>query len=415
MSFKPGFHRFSPAIQSSISVVLIRIAGIALQALTLILLTHVLPPAPLGIYATVYAATAIARLLGPLGFDQLALRGKLPGRGDVGVWDGAVLVLGLNAGLALLLALLARVVGAPLSLMHIVMAAALLPAFALAGLLAAQVRSSGGVIAAQWPESVQLPLMIAIGFVIGHVTGGLTLTGALTGLLVSAWSTTVTYMILVITRPGGEMTRPSVMRARLLTREGSAIFIALFFTAMSARAPMLLALPVLGPFGAAMMEVANRFGTLGTVVTSSVATTYSPIFARSAETGDQFALRSALRGGALFSGMTSLGLTILLAILFPFAAGSVLPNVYIASYPALIVLALATAINGGLGLASNLMFMRGEARVVRAASLVQTIVVYIAAIPLGLRFGCAGVAVACLAGTLLRDGWLFWRVSAELR
>lgn len=407
--------RLSPALRASLLITAMRMAGIGLQALTLILLTHVLPPAPLGIYATVYASTAIVRLLGPAGFDQLALRGMLTGGDAAGPWDAAAWVLALNLPLAAALATLAWALGAPVSPADIALTAALLPAFALAGLLAGYVRGTGGVIAAQWPESVLLPLLIALGLALGHAAGGLTLTRALVGLFAAAWITTAVYAVLARRRGGGAGRRPSIARARPMAREGGAIFVALLFTALSARAPMLLALPLLGPVGAALMEVANRFGTLGSVVTSSVATSYSPVFARGAAAGDRPALWRALRGGALFSGAAGVAIAVLLAALFPLAVGTVLPALYGASYSALAILAAATAVNAGLGLASNLMFMRGEASRVRAASLVQAIAIYGASVPLGLRFGAAGIAGACLAGAMLRDGWLFWRVSRELR
>ncbi|MEQ9692325.1 MAG: hypothetical protein RLO48_21635, partial [Bauldia litoralis] len=100
-------------IRSSVIVTGIRGVGIVLQSLVLLFLARTLPVHDLGIFALFYAGFGIARILGPLGADQVTMRRAAVAGGAFDeelhrvLNTSFVLVVGVNAAVAALLAAVA--------------------------------------------------------------------------------------------------------------------------------------------------------------------------------------------------------------------------------------------------------------------------------------------------------------------
>lgn len=403
-------------IQSSLLVTSARIAGIVLQSLIVILLARALPVEGMGVFALCYAGLGFARVLGPLGADQATMRhvSAARDRGDASLHEllntSFLLVLSVNGALAAASAVAAFwMPETVVSRAGLVLAASAIPAFALIGLFTYQLRGFDRNLSAQLPDSIVLQLLFGGGVVAAQMRGGLDLTSTFLCLTLSAWAVAAIYILLRLRIGGRFAVQPTWRAARMLLTEGRDVLQAMIVTAFAARAPLLLSAPLLGPAAAAILDIAMRFGTLPTITTSSVTATFAPRFAALAHAVDRAALSRTLSLSAALAAAPALACLAAIALGAPFLIDAVLPAAYADTYVPMLVICLAAAVNAAFGPASTLLFMAGESHIVRNFSLAQLIVICLLAPVLGLPFGPVGLAVAALAGQLVRDfGLTLW-------
>jgi O-antigen/teichoic acid export membrane protein len=410
---------WSQYVRSSMMVVIVRVAGIALQMLNLLVLSRLLPPELFGGFATAFALLAVIRVIGPLGFDQMALKGVFESSSDqepavVRLEDAFSLLMIVNVVFALALAGGAvRWSTEPFRIALIIVGIAL-PAVAASGILAGVIRSRDYNTLAQIPESIGLPAILLLFVIIGKNLEQATLEWCVGGLVLSAWLTLVIYW-LIVWRIAPLRARFAPMRALRLLRDSASLTFALTLTAAASRLPIFLAAIVLGPIGASTAEVALRFGTLGTIITSSVATTFSPRFARAHSIEDKREAYQLLRLSAIIAGTGAGAVALFLIAIFPFLTNNLLPNFYAAAFPMLALCSLGTLVNATFGLASTYLFMAGSARTVVLLSLLQLLAIAALGVVLAQLMGPTGIGIALVVGAVIRDGGSMIVVRRMLR
>lgn len=409
-------------IHSSLLVTGARVAGIVLQSLIVLLLARALPVSHMGVFALCYAGLGFARILGPAGIDQVTMRyiaAAENNRSDVLLHKllntSFFLVIVLNVSIAAAIAPAAfwamQWMSGEASLSHtnFSFVACALPAFAIMGLLTAQIRGFDYNVLAQIPDSVVLHLLFGMGLIFFQSRGELDLASVFLCLAFSAWIVVTIYILARFWIGVDLKAMPSWEATRTLLVEGREVLYALTITALSARAPLLLSAPLLGPASTAILDVAIRFGTLPTITTSSVIATFTPRFAALANKSDRrnlsrtLSLSSALAAAPAFIGLAAIGLGA------PFLIDAALPAAYAHAYPPMLVICFAAVINATFGLASTLLFMAGYSHVVRNFSLAQLIAICVFSPVLGPLFGPLGLSAAILIGTIVRDfGLAIW-------
>jgi O-antigen/teichoic acid export membrane protein len=194
----------------------------------------------------------------------------------------------------------------------------------------------------------------------------------------------------------------------VFARESFHISTAFIFTALAARAPVIFGMALLGPAAAAVLEIASRFGTLGSVATSSVASTYATPLAQSAQAEDWARSSRLLKSAALLSFLGGLMAFLAIIIAFPMLTGPVIPAFYEAAYPSLILIGGATLVNSAFGLGSTFLLMVNKGATVRNFSALQLLMLLITGYFCGTLWGGVGIAIGCLVGSIARDAPLMF-------
>ena len=408
-------------IHSSVVVTFIRGAGIVLQSLILLFLARSLPVHELGIFALFYASFGIVRILGPLGTDQVTMRqvavaGGAPDSGLHRVLNTSfVLVAGANALIAIATFGLVSLAfpwvfestGLSNSDFLIIIASA--PAFALIGLMTYQLRGFGYNALAQFPDSVALQLFIGIGLGGLVYADRLDLPAVLFVLVGAAWLVIAIYLVIRLRIGVQVAARPTWTATKSLIRESREVLYALSITSLSVRLPLLLSAPLLGSEATAIFDIAARFGSVPSIITSAVAAAFSPRFAALADSHDRTEKSRTLSLASLVAVLPALVYFIVAATAAPFLIDHVLPPAYAHIYQPMLVICLALIVNAAFGVTSNFLFMAGESRVVRNFSIAQLVGICILTPPLAWQFGTLGLAMAFLAGSVVRDvGMAVW-------
>lgn len=408
------FRSMRELMRSSLLVLGARVLGVALQAAILVLLARALPLADMGVVSFVLAGMALMRALGPLGLDQAVLRrmAAAHGAGD----DGAVralsgrsivLVAAISGALAVSGGVglsVARVGLAPVEIAAIALA---MPAYALAGLLVAQVRALGYNLAAQLPESLGLQLAIGAGLWVA-MGEGLDRADVLVVIAAAALLVTIVYALLVLRLvPRGDT---ATARLEGLFGEAFSILQALAVTALSVRLPVLLAPLFLGFEGAAIVDIAMRFGTLASLATSSVAATLSPSLSQAAARSDWADVRRQVRHGGVLAGGAAALFLVAILLLAPVLVGRVLPADYAAALVPMALFAVASLLNAAFGLASTAYLMAQRAALVRTYTIMGVLLFLVIALLSVSSWGAAGMGAAGIAQALVRDGALAARL-----
>jgi O-antigen/teichoic acid export membrane protein len=413
-------------VHSSLLVATARVVGIALQGLTVLFLARTLPVEKMGYYALFFAALGFARMLGPLGTDQVAMRRTAMtenNRHDKALHGflntGFALVVAINSLVALSI-VIASVFARSwilhktgLSLFDIVVFAAAIPAYAAIGLLTAQLRGFDLKVLAQVPDSVLLQLVFGSGLVLCHAHGGIHLASVLLWQTISAWVVVAVYLLILV-KIGIDFTaRVSRDAARALVKEGRQVAFALAVTALSVRAPIFISAPLLGSAATAVLDVASRFGTLPTITTQSVAVTFAPRFASLVHSDDRRTLSRALSISSILSAAPALACLLVIGFGAPPVIRAVLPPVYSHAYLPMMAVCFASAVNAAFGGASTLLFMAQRSNVVRNYTCAQFLAICLFSALLGRAFGPLGMALAMVAGSIVRDFGLALWVSRE--
>jgi O-antigen/teichoic acid export membrane protein len=404
---------------------MVRIAGVVAQALVFVYLANRLSVHDMGMFAGVYVYWSLARMLGPFGFDQLSLR-EIAANNARGMKDAAqalsnfaiICVVVANAALFLfaagLLCLLSFYNIFVLSPWGILAAAGGAPAYAIAGLLAGQLRGYERIISSQAIESIglQLPMLAALGILdLGH---GVNLGSALSAQAIVAWTVAAGYGLARI-RCGIEISAQLTFSSR---REFSVhawqIWQALTITALANQMPTYVCLVLLGAAPTGILDIATRFGTLPAIFITGVSTTFSPLLAGRYATQNMKGMGEALAVSSWLAFIPATGVLVILAFVGPWLLAHLFPVAYQQSYGPALIICSATAIAAGFSMASNAYLMSGGQNLVRLYSGLYLAVVVIGGVLLGLPFGVMGIAAAVLLGTTIRDVGLSLRLGREL-
>jgi len=399
----------------------VRVVGIILQSLIVIFLARELPITDFGVFALLYAVLGFARMLGPLGTDQVSMRHAAAesNKSDVRLHrllnTSFILVISSSTVIAILIALAIffamrwQTEETIVFQTSLFLAISAIPAFALIGLLTFQVRGFNYNVLAQIPDSVALQILFGAGIVILKISRELDLATTFLGLTLAAWFVAAIYAAIRFWIGVNLSARPTWKAAQALLTESKEVFYALTLTALSARVPLFLSTPLLGPATTAIFDIATRFGTLPTITTSAVSVTFSPRFAALACSNDRHTLSRILSLSSLIATAPALLIFAAIGLGAPFLIKAVLPPDYMQAYLPMLVISAALAVNASFGVTSNLLFMSGKSHIVRNFSLAQLIVILALALFLGASFGALGLAFAVFAGAVVRDfGMAVW-------
>lgn len=405
-------------------VVVVRFVGVAFQALIVVLLANAIPVADMGLFSAVYLFWGLMRALGPFGLDHLSMRdiatfAGIDDRRAQAVANFAFMIvaaIGLAAALLAFAALYAVSSGGTehYTLPAIAAAALGAPAYALCGLMVAQLRGFGRTLQSQISESVTLHALSLGVMALLAWQGRLTLETALITQAGAVWVVLAIYLGLRL-RCGIDLAaglaRPARRRA---LADAFQIFQAQSLGAVRDRAPTYIGLGLLGPAGAAIIDVANRFGTLPYIFTEGVAATFAPIFARlhAAKQADDY--RAALTLGSWLAFLPALGALLFLLVAGPWLLDTFFPEAYAAAYWPIVLICASTVFNAGFGLASSTFIVTGRQTIVRRYTGYSLAVVVVAGLVLGWFFGAVGIACAVLAGSIVRDAGMARLLAGDL-
>ena len=298
---------------SSGSVLLVRVSGALLQALTLLLLAHWYPVRLVGSYAAIYTVWALARHIGPLGLDQTCLRfipvyleEDNPSKARAfELWSRRLVFavsVGFSAALASTLVVAVAVLGAQWTMPTVALLAAGVPLYSLHGLYANQLRSRGLMARAQIPESGVLPLC-GIGFMgvaklagvndLAPIVGtGVSAAVVTLALYVRSWS--AVYLVALRESPAGHDFGPE-------RRASFEIWLGQLTMGLAVKLPVILTAMKLGSEAAAKLEVALRLQSALVLIASAIVVVASPLFSKAYASGDKGRLQDLLLG---FSWLT---------------------------------------------------------------------------------------------------------------
>ncbi|MBL1270846.1 MAG: lipopolysaccharide biosynthesis protein [Oceanospirillales bacterium] len=414
-------------IHSSLMVTIVRVFGIGLQSIIIIFLARELPIEEMGVFAFCYAILGLARMLGPLGTDIVTMRriasakNKFAKDLHISLNSSFVLVCCVTFSVSLICIVGEFWVSTPLSSESIygysgvLWATISIPAFAITGLLTLQLRGFDYNVLAQIPDSIGLQILFGAGIIYAQSTGQLNIDTTLSLLAIAAWAAAVTYIAIRIWI-GVELTAtPTFDAMRALIGESKDTLYALSVTALSVRAPIFFAAALLGPAMVSILDIAIRFGTLPSITTSAVTSTFSPRFAIYLETQDRANLSKALSLASILAAVPALLCFILIAS-SPLYYGieTILPPEYANTYIPMLLICGASLINALFSPASSVLFMDSKGSVVGNFSLAQLILLCIMALVLADSMGIIGLAVAVCAGTFIRDAGLAFWVSRKM-
>ena len=233
-------------IHSSLLVTGTRVAGIVLQSLLVLLLARALPVSHMDVFALGYAGLGFARILGLVGTDQVTMRltaATENNRHDRRLQGHLNTSLFLVTALNVLIAVAVTVVAfwtkpwlsgelGPFSTSLLLVACAI-PAFAIIGLLTAQLRGFDYNVLARIPDSVVLQLLFGMGLVFFLMRRELDLVSAFLSLALAAWIVAAVY-VLIRFRIAIDLTAtPTWKAARMLLTEGREVLYALTVTALA--------------------------------------------------------------------------------------------------------------------------------------------------------------------------------------
>lgn len=408
----------------SLVLIVIRALGVLLQLVVTVLVAHSLTLAEMGLYALFLATINLARGLGPLGLDQASTR-LLALHADAGIDSARVRDLSLaGALLALAIAVLAALSAALVFGLGLGPSGygtaerrvfiATLPAFIGIGLLLGQLRGLGHNLRAQIPDALglQVASLALVGLFLA--TGELTLLHAMAALAAGGWLV-LAFLLAFRLRLGGlRPGLPGSLALRDLVREGSGIFQAHVTTVATIHFPTYFAAATLGVSTVAILDIAQRFGNLGTLLTASIGATYNPSYARLGASADRLGLKALVRDAGLLAGLPAIAIAVLFVVAGQFLIGALFPEDYLAALVPMAIIASGTAVNALFSPASNVFLMSGQAGFVRHATLLALGLVVLGCWLLGPLWGATGIALAILAGRIARDGGLaavlWWRL-----
>lgn len=271
------------------------------------------------------------------------------------------------------------------------------------GVFIGQIRGYGYNISAQVPEAIGFHLIFAIQIFLLEVLALLNRQVVLISICIAGWGIILIYAIIRYRIGVDWSCLPNKKEILGIIKGGIEIFQALALTALSARVPIFLATAIIGPTGTAIMDIAIRFGSLSSIFTTSVAATFSPVFASLSNNSDQKLKLKKLKLASTTASIPAILWLSIVALGGQYATSYILPITYENSYIPTVLVCIAITINASFGLSSNYLIMNGKEKVVRHFSLFQLIFLCISGYFLASYFNIAGIAAAMILGSIARD------------
>ncbi len=411
--------------QSSVVVVVLRIAGVISQAAAFVVLVNALPAREFGLFSVLYVFWGLVRMLGPLGLDHIILRDVAGARatgdaalavalGRYGCLAAGVAGLGLMMVTALALAIINAVAGGGLSALEIALVAGAVPAFTVMGVLASVLRAFDRNVTSQGIESFGLHLLVLILFAAFGFFGSLGLPAALACMAIAAVAVVFVYMaalLRLLLEPAAPLS-PETWRA--VRAQSFEVWQALLLIGLAGRAPNYISLVLLGPVPTAILEVAMRFGTLPTIFTTGVSVTFSPVFAGLHVRQQREAFGEALAVGSWLAFVPSACVLVATLLFGQWFLDLLFPALYQDAYIPLLVIVTSCVLNAAYGLSSPILLVTGCQRLVRTYSAFRLATVVVMGVLLGQWLGVAGIALSFLLGVVVFDIGLAQQVGPQL-
>lgn len=406
---------------SSIWLAVLRCLGVLFQAGIVVFLTRNIPIEDMGIYAMVYALLSIVRFLGAFGTDQVALR-RIAMEKESSLTPYAQQICDATLLISIVTGLLSTIgIGGYFfaikteifNTYEIISICLSVQAFALIGILSAQIRGVGHNLAAQIPEAVVHHVVYACLLVMLKIFGIVDRMTVLMCLCLASWSVIFLYFRIRTKVGVGRLQIPGWALTCQVIKEGFTIFQAMAFTTLSGRLPIFLATGLIGPSAAAIIEISYRFGYIPSIITNSVGVTFSPQLAKISKQPDRAGLMKVLAAGSMLATIPAFLWLLLLVFGGRFLIGVLLPPAYADVYIPMMVVIVSANLNAAFTLASRWLLMSGAQAIVRRFSLLQLIVVFLGGVVLTKLFGVVGLAWALVVATLARDGGMFVYVITQ--
>jgi O-antigen/teichoic acid export membrane protein len=179
-------------------------------------------------------------------------------------------------------------------------------------------------------------------------------------------------------------------------------FLGQLATALNGRLPTLLAAVTLGTAAAGLLEAAMRIGQLGGIVTWAAGVAVSPMIAEAHACHDNLRLQRLLT----LSTLATLGPAVMLLAMVVVAGRWMLGAFgaqFGVAYIPMIFIACSAVVNASGGLSGTVLYMTAGQRLVVIWSTLGLATLLVIGPMLGLGLGIAGIAVAVLASSLVRD------------
>jgi O-antigen/teichoic acid export membrane protein len=410
---------------TSLFVVMIRIVGVAFQALIIVVLANSISVTEMGLFSAIYIFWGLMRALGPLGLDQLSMRDIATFAGDAKsnraqavsnfsiVWVAAagLLVALVTYGLLNLITQGGSTLYSPAAIVAASLAA---PAYAMNGLLVAHLRGFGRTIQSQVSEVITLHALSLAAMGVLAWQGTLTLEAALVIQAAAAWIVMAIYAFLRVGCGVDVSARltPDVKRSTIA--DAFQIWQALSLGGLYERAPTYISLALLGPAATAIVDIANRFGSLPTIFTDGVATTFSPVFAQLFAGADADGYRAALTLSSWLAFLPAFGALTGLLVLGPWLLDVFFPASYQAAFWPMVLICAGTTINAAFGMASCAYMVTSRQTLVRLYTAYSLVFILVACAVMGWFFGPTGIAAAICLGAVIRDGGLARILARDL-
>ena len=411
--------RNGPMLGATIGALGIRAMVIVSQVGVFALAARRLDIADVGIYAVVNAIWTLGRTLGPLGFDQLALRVVpaylVAGREDLALaTDRFARRVVLLAALAL--ALLAMVVllwlgaGFIRDATAIVLLCAGLPVHAVIGLLAGQIRARQRLAASLIPEAAIVQPGLLVAALVMWWGSSFSLTTLLASQVVLACVSAGIYYRLRY----GAAVEPAILSAddkRRQMRIAGEIFAALLANGLRDRVPTLAAAMIFGPAAAAVLEVAVRVALVPGQITWAVSITVVQAMSRAVAQRDRPQFERLITLASRLASVPAAAFLAVVVVAGEPAIGMIFGRGFQAAYWPAVLFCAAVAINARYTPASQLFLLSGGQRTVLAFTLAALATVLAGIFVSGIlatgpATGVIGVSVAVLVGAIVRDGGL---------
>jgi O-antigen/teichoic acid export membrane protein len=411
--------RSGPMLGATIGTLGIRAMVIVSQVGVFALAARRLDMADVGIYAVVNAIWTLARQLGPLGFDQLALR-VVPAY-LVAEREDLALATDRFARRVVLLATLALALPTTVGLLWfgagfiqdattIVLLCAGLPVHAVIGLLAGQIRARQRLAASLIPEAAIVQPGLLVAALVMWWGNWFSLAMLLTSQVALACLSAGVYYRLC----HGATVEPAILSAddkRWQVRTAGEIFASLLAGGLRERVPTLAAAAIFGPAAAAVVEVAVRVALIPVQITWAVSITVVQAMSHAVAQGDRAQLERLITLASRLAFMPAAVFLAVIAVVGQPAIAMIFGRGFQEAYWPAVLLCAAVAFNARYTPASQLFLLSGGQRTVLAFTLAALATVLAGIFVSGILATGAATQVICvtaamLVGAIVRDGGL---------
>jgi O-antigen/teichoic acid export membrane protein len=180
------------------------------------------------------------------------------------------------------------------------------------------------------------------------------------------------------------------------------------------RLPTYISLFILGPATTAVLETAIRFGTLPTIFTTSVQSTFSPHLSGSYARADTEQLQELFTIASWLAFIPSIIFVVAFALVGRWILAALFPPEYAIVWIPLLLWAIGSTVNAGVGSSSVVFLMTGRSTIVRRYAIFQIAACGALGCLFAEMFGLLGICAAALMGVIIRDVGLTRRLSTEL-